>query len=120
VRNLAQRSAAAAREIKQLIGDSVGKVDAGSVLVDAAGATMGRIVASVEQVTGIMGEIVAASHEQSEGIGQVNLAIAEIDSTTQQNAALVEQAAAAATSLQEQAARLAEVVSVFKLDEAGR
>ncbi|MES2075014.1 MAG: methyl-accepting chemotaxis protein [Pseudomonadota bacterium] len=120
VRNLAQRSAAAAREIKELIGDSVGKVDAGSALVDAAGATMGRIVASVEQVTGIMGEIVAASHEQSEGIGQVNLAIAEIDGTTQQNAALVEQAAAAATSLQEQAARLAEVVSVFKLDEAGR
>jgi methyl-accepting chemotaxis protein len=104
----------AAREIKELIGDSVLKVDAGSVLVDEAGVTMGKIVASVEQVTSIMGEIVAASHEQSEGIAQVNLAVTEIDGTTQQNAALVEQAAAAG-SLQEQAATLQQVVSVFKL-----
>ncbi|WP_375539615.1 methyl-accepting chemotaxis protein [Rugamonas fusca] len=119
VRNLAQRSAAAAKEIKELIGDSVNKVDAGSSLVDQAGATMSKIVASVEQVTSIMGEIVAASHEQRDGIAQVNLAVTEIDSTTQQNAALVEQAAAAAASLQEQAANLAAVVSVFKLDERG-
>ncbi|HEU4844932.1 MAG TPA: methyl-accepting chemotaxis protein [Burkholderiaceae bacterium] len=119
VRNLAQRSAAAAKEIKELIGDSVNKVDAGSTLVDEAGATMGKIVASVEQVTSIMSEIVAASHEQRDGIAQVNLAVTEIDSTTQQNAALVEQAAAAAASLQEQAANLAAVVSVFKLDERG-
>jgi methyl-accepting chemotaxis protein len=119
VRNLAQRSAAAAKEIKELIGDSVNKVDAGSTLVDEAGATMSKIVASVEQVTSIMSEIVAASHEQRDGIAQVNLAVTEIDSTTQQNAALVEQAAAAAASLQEQAANLAAVVSVFKLDERG-
>jgi len=120
VRNLAQRSASAAKEIKELISDSVLKVDAGSVLVDEAGVTMSKIVSSVEQVTSIMGEIVAASHEQSEGIAQVNLAVTEIDSTTQQNAALVEEAAAAAGSLQEQAANLAEVVSVFKLEEAPR
>ncbi|MBA5607433.1 HAMP domain-containing protein [Duganella sp. FT3S] len=119
VRNLAQRSAAAAKEIKELIGDSVNKVDAGSSLVDEAGATMSKIVASVEQVTSIMGEIMAASHEQRDGIAQVNLAVTEIDSTTQQNAALVEQAAAAAASLQEQAANLAAVVSVFKLNERG-
>ena len=119
VRNLAQRSAAAAKEIKELIGDSVNKVDAGSTLVDEAGATMSKIVASVEQVTSIMSEIVAASHEQRDGIAQVNLAVTAIDSTTQQNAALVEQAAAAAASLQEQAANLAAVVSVFKLDERG-
>jgi methyl-accepting chemotaxis protein len=119
VRTLAQRSASAAKEIKELIGDSVNKVDAGSTLVDEAGVTMGKIVKSVEQVTSIMSEIVAASREQSDGIAQVNLAVTEIDSTTQQNAALVEQAAAAAASLQEQAANLAAVVSVFKLDEAG-
>jgi methyl-accepting chemotaxis protein len=118
VRNLAQRSAGAAKEIKELIGDSVVKVDAGSALVDEAGATMSKIVASVEQVTSIMSEIVAASREQSDGIAQVNLAVTEIDSTTQQNAALVEQAAAAAASLQEQAANLAAVVSVFKLDDS--
>jgi len=118
VRNLAQRSAGAAKEIKELIGDSVLKVDAGSALVDEAGATMDKIVSSVAQVTSIMGEIVAASREQSAGIAQVNRAVSEIDSTTQQNAALVEQAAAAAASLQEQAARLAEVVSVFKLEDA--
>ncbi|NRR29524.1 HAMP domain-containing protein [Oxalobacteraceae bacterium] len=118
VRNLAQRSAGAAKEIKELIGDSVTRIDAGSALVDEAGVTMSKIVSSVEQVTSIMGEIVSASHEQSEGIAQVNLAVTEIDSTTQQNAALVEEAAAAAASLQEQAANLAAVVSVFKLDES--
>jgi methyl-accepting chemotaxis protein len=118
VRNLAQRSAAAAREIKTLIGDSVDKVGAGSRLVDEAGKTMGQIVASVKQVADLMSEIAAASHEQSQGIGQINQSITSMDDATQQNAALVEEAAAAAASLQEQAARLAEVVSVFKLDEA--
>jgi methyl-accepting chemotaxis protein len=106
VRTLAQRSAGAAKEIKELISDSVEKVDAGSKLVDEAGATMNKVVTSVQQVTGIMGEIVAASREQSAGIAQVNLAVTDIDSTTQQNAALVEEAAAAAGSLQEQAANL--------------
>jgi methyl-accepting chemotaxis protein len=93
VRTLAQRSAGAAKEIKELINDSVEKVDAGSKLVDEAGATMNKVVSSVQQVTGIMGEIVAASREQSAGIAQVNLAVTDIDRTTQQNAALVEQAA---------------------------
>jgi len=119
VRTLAQRSAAAAKEIKELINDSVQKVDAGGALVDEAGVTMSKIVQSVEQVTTIMSEIVNASQEQSDGIAQVNLAVTEIDSTTQQNAALVEQAAAAAASLQEQAANLAAVVSVFKLEIPG-
>ncbi|MES2319607.1 MAG: methyl-accepting chemotaxis protein [Pseudomonadota bacterium] len=118
VRNLAQRSAAAAKEIKTLIGDSVDKVSAGSRLVDEAGKTMGQIVASVQQVADLMSEIAAASHEQSQGIGQINQAITTMDDATQQNAALVEEAAAAAKSLQDQAAHLAEVVSVFKLDEA--
>ncbi|MES2073520.1 MAG: methyl-accepting chemotaxis protein [Pseudomonadota bacterium] len=117
VRNLAQRSAGAAKEIKQLISDSVEKVELGGKLVDQAGATMGQIVGSVKQVADIMGEIAAASHEQSEGIGQINQAITQMDNATQQNAALVEQAAAAAQSLQDQAANLAQVVSVFKLDE---
>ncbi len=117
VRNLAQRSASAAREIKGLIDDSVSKVDAGSRLVDSAGQTMHDIVTSVKQVADLMGEIASASREQSEGIGQVNHAITEMDNATQQNAALVEEAAAAAASLQEQAANLARVVSVFKLDE---
>jgi len=117
VRSLAQRSAAAAKEIKTLIGDSVDKVGAGSRLVDEAGKTMGLIVASVKQVADLMSEIAAASHEQSQGIGQINQSITAMDDATQQNAALVEQAAAAAASLQEQAVRLAEVVSVFKLDE---
>ncbi len=116
VRNLAQRSAAAAREIKTLIGDSVDKVDAGSKLVGQAGATMDEIVASVKRVADIMTEITAASHEQSQGIAQVNQAIAQMDDATQQNAALVEQAAAASQSLQDQAGNLAQVVSVFKLD----
>jgi methyl-accepting chemotaxis protein len=115
VRNLAQRSAAAAKEIKTLIDDSVDKVDAGSQLVDQAGATMDKIVSSVRRVTDIMAEITAASQEQSAGIGQVNQAIAQMDQTTQQNASLVEEAAAAAESLQGQAANLAQVVGVFKL-----
>jgi len=115
VRNLAQRSAAAAKEIKALIGDSVDKVTAGNQLVSAAGSTMDDVVASVRRVTDIMSEITAASNEQSAGIGQVNQAIAQMDAVTQQNAALVEEAAAAAESLQDQAARLSQVVGVFRL-----
>jgi methyl-accepting chemotaxis protein len=115
VRNLAQRSAAAAKEIKTLIGDSVEKVGVGTKLVDQAGATMGEIVDSVKRVTDIMAEIMAASQEQSAGIEEVNQAVGQMDQVTQQNAALVEQAAAAAESMQDQAAKLAEVVSVFKL-----
>ena len=117
VRSLVQRSAAAAREIKTLIGDSVEKVEAGSKLVGQAGKTMDAIVVSVRRVTDIMAEIAAASREQEAGIGQVNQAVGEMDATTQQNAALVEQAAAAAASLQGQADNLAQVVSVFKLDD---
>jgi methyl-accepting chemotaxis protein-1 (serine sensor receptor) len=116
VRNLAQRSAAAAKEIKELITESVSQVDAGSQLVDKAGATMDEIVSSVERVTSIMTEIMVAGEEQSEGINQINQAIVSMDEVTQQNAALVEEAAAAATSMQEQAAQLEEMVSTFKLD----
>jgi len=116
VRNLAQRSAGAAKEIKSLIEDSVGQVDAGGKLVEEAGKTMGEIVTSVKRVTDIMGEIAAASQEQSAGIEQVNQAITQMDDVTQQNAALVEEAAAAAMSLQEQADVLAQAVSAFKLD----
>jgi methyl-accepting chemotaxis protein len=115
VRNLAQRSAAAAKDIKSLINDSVEKVEAGSQLVNEAGATMNEIVSSITRVTDIMSEITSASAEQSDGIEQVNTAITQMDQVTQQNAALVEQAAAAAESMQEQAARLSEVVSIFKL-----
>ena len=115
VRNLAQRSASAAKEIKSLIGDSVDKVDQGSRLVDEAGKTMDEIVTSVQHVADIMSEITAASQEQSAGIEQVNLAITQMDEMTQQNAALVEQAAAAAESMEEQAIALAQAVSVFKL-----
>ena len=115
VRNLAQRSAAAAKEIKELITDSVSKVDAGSQLVDDAGRTMEEIVTSVKRVTDIMAEITAASQEQSSGIEQVNQAITQMDEVTQQNAALVEEAAAAAESMQQQAQSLAQAVSVFKL-----
>ena len=115
VRNLAQRSASAAKEIKALIGDSVEKVDAGARLVDEAGATMGEIVASVKRVSDIINEITAAGNEQHSGIEQINQAIVQMDQTTQQNAALVEEAAAAAQSLQDQAASLSMVVSVFKL-----
>ncbi len=115
VRNLAQRSAAAAKEIKSLIGDSVDKVGTGSKLVDQAGATMSEILSSVRQVTHIMGEISVASREQSAGIEQVNRQVEEMDGMTQQNAALVEQASAAATSLREQSKKLTETVAVFKL-----
>ncbi|NVD72629.1 HAMP domain-containing protein [Duganella sp. BJB1802] len=115
VRNLAQRSAGAAKEIKELIGDSVDKVDAGSKLVDEAGQTMGLIVTSIRQVADIMGEITAATQEQSNGIEEVNQAITQMDEMTQQNAALVEEAAAAAESMQEQAEMLAQAVSIFKL-----
>ena len=117
VRNLAQRSAAAAKEIKTLIGDSVEKVERGSKLVGQAGVTMDEVVASVRRVTDIMSEIANASAEQSAGIEQVNLSIIEMDGMTQQNAALVEEAAAAAQSLQDQASELARVVSIFKLSE---
>jgi len=116
VRSLAQRSAQAAKEIKGLIEDSVTKVGAGSQQVERAGATMQEIVASVKRVTDIMGEISAASEEQSSGIDQVNRAVSQMDEVTQQNAALVEQAAAAAGSLQEQAQRLSEAVAVFKIN----
>ena len=115
VRNLAQRSANAAKEIKELIGDSVEKVEAGSKLVDEAGQTMGLIVTSIKQVADIMGEITAATQEQSNGIEEVNQAIGQMDEMTQQNAALVEEAAAAAESMQEQAELLAQAVSIFKL-----
>jgi len=116
VRSLAQRSAQAAKEIKTLIEDSVSKVGAGSQQVERAGATMQEIVASVKRVTDIMGEISAASDEQSSGIEQVNRAVTQMDEVTQQNAALVEEAAAAAGSLQEQAQKLAQAVSVFKIN----
>ena len=116
VRNLAQRSAAAAKEIKTLIDDSTGKVEIGSKLVEQAGATMEEVVASVKRVTDIVTEISAASNEQSAGIEQVNEAITQMDQVTQQNAALVEQAAAAAGSLNEQAGKLEKTVGVFKLD----
>ena len=115
VRSLAQRSAAAAKEIKALIGDSVEKVDAGGKLVEAAGKTMEEIVNSVKRVTDIMGEITAASVEQSSGIEQVNQAITQMDQVTQQNAALVEEAAAASESMREQAGALAQAISTFKL-----
>ncbi|MGW8389431.1 methyl-accepting chemotaxis protein [Pseudoduganella sp. HUAS MS19] len=117
VRNLAQRSAAAAKEIKELIDDSIAKVDAGGALVDRAGTTMQQIVSSVQQVTDIMNEITSASQEQSSGIEQVNIAIVEMDNATQQNAALVEQAAAAARSMQEQSERLVEAVAVFRMED---
>ena len=115
VRSLAQRSASAAKEIKELISDSVSKVQNGTKLVEDAGKTMGEIVSSVQRVTDIMAEISAASSEQSTGIDQVNNAITSMDEVTQQNAALVEQAAAAAESLVDQAVSLVETVSAFKL-----
>ncbi|MGO4478398.1 methyl-accepting chemotaxis protein [Massilia sp. 2TAF26] len=116
VRTLAQRSAAAAKEIKALIDDSVGKVDAGARLVDQAGDTMGQVVDAIQRVTDIMAEIASASQEQTDGIEQVNQAITQMDETTQQNAALVEESAAAAGSLQDQAAKLAHAVDVFKVE----
>ncbi|MYM38779.1 methyl-accepting chemotaxis protein [Duganella qianjiadongensis] len=115
VRSLAQRSAAAAKEIKQLIDDSVGKVESGSRLVNEAGDTMNVIVDSIRSVADIMGEITTASAEQTQGIEQINQAIVEMDHATQQNAALVEEAASAASALQEQSHRLVDVVDVFKL-----
>jgi methyl-accepting chemotaxis protein len=116
VRNLAQRSAAAAREIKELIGDSVDQVEAGTKLVNQAGSTMEEVVVSVRRVTDIMGEITVAGQQQSAGIVQVNEAIAQMDAVTQQNAALVEEATAASHSMQEQASSLAQLVSIFTLD----
>ncbi|MEN3277889.1 MAG: methyl-accepting chemotaxis protein, partial [Massilia sp.] len=116
VRTLAQRSAAAAKEIKALIGDSVENVDVGAKLVDQAGATMEQVVESIRRVTDIMAEITHATREQAGGIEQVNLSIGQMDEATQQNAALVEESAAAAGAMQEQAVRLAQVVGVFKLD----
>jgi methyl-accepting chemotaxis protein len=118
VRSLAQRSATAAKEIKSLIGESVEQVALGSKLVSQAGTTMDGVVASVKRVTDIMGEITAASQSQSHGIESVNQSIHHMDGVTQQNAALVEQAAAAAESMQNQASQLAKVVSVFKLEDA--
>jgi methyl-accepting chemotaxis protein len=115
VRSLAQRSAAAAKEIKTLIDDSSEKVGTGSRLVQEAGSTMGDIVDSVRRVTDILNEITSASQEQSAGIEQVNEAITQMDAVTQQNAALVEEAAAASQSMQDQAARLSAAVAVFKL-----
>jgi methyl-accepting chemotaxis protein len=116
VRTLAQRSAGAAKEIKSLIDNSVEQVDAGTRLVNQAGATMDEIVDSIKRVTDIMGEISSASLEQTAGIEQINLAITQMDQVTQQNASLVEEAAAASEAMQEQAGALANVVSVFKLD----
>jgi methyl-accepting chemotaxis protein len=117
VRSLAQRSAGAAKEIKELIGASVEKVHSGSELVRSAGETMGEIVSSVQRVTDIIGEISAAASEQSNGIAQINVAVTQLDQMTQQNAALVEESAAAAQSLRDQALRLNEVVGVFQLGE---
>jgi methyl-accepting chemotaxis protein len=119
VRNLAQRSATAAKEIKGLIGDSVAQVNTGTTLVQQAGATIQEVVASVARVTDIMAEITAASREQSAGIDQVNAAITQMDQATQQNAALVEEAAAAASSMQEQSIRLEQLMSGFRLTQSG-
>jgi methyl-accepting chemotaxis protein len=119
VRTLAQRSAAAAKEIKTLIGDSVEKVATGTRLVDKAGSTMHEVVESIQHVTDIMAEISAASQEQTSGIEQINQAISQMDNVTQQNAGLVEEAAAASEALQSQASRLAELVSVFRIDDRG-
>ncbi|MBE9776776.1 methyl-accepting chemotaxis protein II, partial [Escherichia coli] len=118
VRNLASRSAQAAKEIKALIEDSVSRVDTGSVLVESAGETMTDIVNAVTRVTDIMGEIASASDEQSRGIDQVAIAVAEMDSVTQQNAALVEESATAAAALEDQAERLNQAVATFRLNVA--
>jgi methyl-accepting chemotaxis protein len=115
VRSLAQRSAQAAREIKQLIATSVERVEAGNVQVGRAGETMHEIVNSIQRVTAIVGEISSASHQQSAGVAQASQAVAQIDQTTQQNAALVEESAAAAESLKQQAAQLQQSVAVFRL-----
>ncbi len=118
MRNLAQRSAAAAKEIKVLIDDSVEKVGSGTKLVEQAGATMHEVVTSIRQVTDIVAEISAATAEQNAGIAQVHQAITDMDQVTQQNAALVEQTAAASQAMQDQAAHQAHVVSAFKIDPA--
>ncbi|WP_343591365.1 methyl-accepting chemotaxis protein, partial [Paracidovorax wautersii] len=118
VRSLAQRSAQAAREIKALITDSVTQVEAGSALVERAGRTMEEVVSSIKRVTDIVGEISAASTEQSSGVAQVNLAVNQMDEATQQNAALVEESSAAASSLQQQAQDLFKAVSSFKLQSS--
>jgi methyl-accepting chemotaxis protein len=115
VRTLASRSAEAAKEIKTLITDSVSRVDQGSALADQAGTTMQEVVASIRRVTDIMGEISAASSEQSQGVAQVGDAVTLMDQATQQNAALVEESAAAAMSLREQAQHLNQLVSTFRL-----
>jgi methyl-accepting chemotaxis protein len=117
VRNLAQRSAAAAKEIKALIGSSVEQVDAGSRLVQAAGTTMGDIVASVKKVSDLISEIAAASHEQSSGIEQVNTAVTQMDQVVQQNASLVEESTAATEAMKEQAGSLLKLVARFRLGE---
>jgi methyl-accepting chemotaxis protein-1 (serine sensor receptor) len=119
VRSLAQRSSAAAKEIKGLIDTSVERVQSGTSLVDEAGRTMAEIIGAVQRVTDIMGEIAAASEEQSSGIEQVARAVTQMDEVTQQNAALVEEAAAAAQSLEDQAAKLRQAVAVFHLDDEG-
>ncbi|MDP3521762.1 MAG: methyl-accepting chemotaxis protein [Hydrogenophaga sp.] len=119
VRTLAQRSAQAAREIKELIGNSVQRVDAGHALVTQAGATMGEIVDNVKRVRDIIGEIASSSAEQAEGVNQINAAVANLDQMTQQNAALVEQSAAAASSMSEQANQLSTLVEAFRLDRGG-
>ncbi|WP_286746106.1 methyl-accepting chemotaxis protein, partial [Aquabacterium sp. UBA2148] len=115
VRSLAQRSAEAAREIKTLIGASVEKVESGARLVKDAGETMTEIVSSVQRVTDIIGEISAAAQEQRDGIDQINVAVSHLDQMTQQNAALVEEAASAAESLKDQSSKLAEEVTVFRV-----
>lgn len=120
VRNLAQRSASAAKEIKTLINDSVEKVDRGTQLVDQAGKTMSEVVSAIERVTNIMAEISSASQEQSTGIEEVSQAVNQMDEMTQQNSALVEEAAAAAESLEEQTVRLNQLLSVFKLADSGQ
>jgi methyl-accepting chemotaxis protein len=120
VRSLAQRSGSAAKEIKALISDSVEKVQDGSRLVENAGKTMSEVVQSVKRVTDIMGEISAASQEQSSGIEQVNQTVTQMDQVTQQNAALVEEAAAAAKSLEDQAGGLAQSITVFKLAQGAQ
>jgi len=120
VRNLAQRSANAAKEIKALIEDSVAKVSVGSKLVEQSGTTLSEIVTSVKKVSDVVADIAAASHEQSSGIDQVNQAVVQMDEMTQQNAALVEEAAAAARSLEEQAQMLTQLMGYFKLGDEGR
>ncbi|RYF07747.1 MAG: methyl-accepting chemotaxis protein, partial [Comamonadaceae bacterium] len=120
VRSLAQRSAEAAKEIKGLINTSVQRVEQGTQLVDKAGATMTEVVTAIRRVTDIMGEISAASSEQSAGVGQVGEAITQMDQTTQQNAALVEESAAAASSLKAQAGQLVDAVAVFRTGQDGR